>query len=91
MGFRAAFSIGLIASLAVGPPGDLVDRQTLAELARVAGRYEQDARRFTCTETVRWAGYRGYDRPFRETLKTYDYLLIRAKDGRGLREHIVVV
>lgn len=87
MAFRAVFSIGLLASLAAGAPGDLVDRQTLAELALVAGRYEQDARRFACTETVRWAGYRGYDRPFRETLKTYDYLLIRTKHGRDLREH----
>jgi hypothetical protein len=87
MACRAAVSIALIAGLAVRAPTDLVERETLAELARVAGRYEDDARRFTCTETVRWAGYRGYDRPFRETLKTYDYLLIRAGDGRGLREH----
>jgi hypothetical protein len=84
---RAAVSVLLASGLVLEAPADLVGSERLAELARVADRYDRDARRFTCTETVRWAGYRGYHRPFRETLRSYDYLLIRDRDGRGLREH----
>lgn len=84
---RAAVSILLVSGLVVEVAAGQVESERLADLARVAGRYDEDARRFTCTETVRWAGYRGYRRPFRETLRSYDYLLIREPDGRGLREH----
>ena len=94
MACRQAVLIGLLLGLVMGGPdeaaevpADLLAGDTLAHLARVAVRYDEGARRFTCAEIVRWAGYRGDDRPFRETFKTYDYLLIRSRDGRGLREH----